>query len=408
LLVLQSKSQGSGNASTNVRKHHRDSNETKQDFDPSKHLRTSALDEKVFNWIKGQAVNERIQQMSDIKQETNSSPGGVVKTPELTLTHGSEPSPESKLFGSPEKQPNMDNGTAEPSGVVIVQATTSGPQIEQPEIHQSKGIDDFSNLSLSLANPPDMSRQTDTRQFPGPTTRSFLSNQTEGVMASQGPSSEHQSEPTSKSMGMADQMSAISTRPTLDKQRSFMNHPTTNARPKEPPEQLVGLTAESAKEIQRHLEILTEYYSHVHKYMFQDIAPAREKAKEHWINSARQWESICPEQWKARLPPMESNSNVIQGLFHRQSKIQVKIETERRKGIGMRWQHSEEWQDDINVMAFKKQLKLMQIWTILFDGMLKEIRSNFPLFEDALEEFRRSGGWSPLLGPDKEANINGL
>lgn len=74
------------------------------------------------------------------------------------------------------------------------------------------------------------------------------------------------------------------------------------------------------------------------------------------------------------------------------------LEIERRgggDGSGRREDDEDpgKWRDEVNMAAFREQLRLMRLWTALFEGMLYDLRFKFPLFEDALLEMRfRSGG----------------
>jgi hypothetical protein len=131
-------------------------------------------------------------------------------------------------------------------------------------------------------------------------------------------------------------------------------------------------------------------------------------AVHHWINSAKQWESLVPENWKAKLPNPPPNTNIMRATFHRQTRIQILIEAQRRQDWGMRWQVSAEWQHDVNVAAFGEELRLMKMWTQMFYGMLRDLKLSFPLVGDVFQDFGCVGGWSHLLGEDGEASIDGL
>ena len=156
-------------------------------------------------------------------------------------------------------------------------------------------------------------------------------------------------------------------------------------------EQISTLRADSLKEIQLHLRILTSYFSHVRRHGFGHISPIH-AAVEHWIECAKRWESDVPEEWKARLPETPPQANAIQGMLYRQIRVQVMIETQRREDIGMASELPDEWQSDIHIVAFREQLKLMKAWTRMFNDILVELQFNFPLFEDTWHDFQRSGG----------------
>ena len=203
--------------------------------------------------------------------------------------------------------------------------------------------------------------------------------------------------------------STVLGQPNLSQQPSEMDNLTPNDRiTSARNEQASRLRVDGLNEVQLHLEILTSYFSHVLRHEFKNDSTAKAQAVDHWIESAKQWESAVPEVWKARLPSPPPHANAIQVMLFRHIRIQAMIETDRRRDLGIKSPLSKDWQDDIDISAFKKQLKLMKRWTRLFSNMLRELRYNFPLLEDALQDFRRAGGWDHLLGADGTANIDGL
>ena len=146
---------------------------------------------------------------------------------------------------------------------------------------------------------------------------------------------------------------------------------------------------------------MTAYFTHALKNLSKDVSPAAAQAKYHWLESGKVWVRSIPETWKASLPGMQFAIYPIEKMIIQQVHIQRLMETERRQKLGVNgaWPHTpEEWRQDIGIAAHREELKLMKTWTAMFNGMLQDLRTRFPLPEDALEEIRASGGWDLLLG----------
>jgi hypothetical protein len=173
-------------------------------------------------------------------------------------------------------------------------------------------------------------------------------------------------------------------------------------------EQHSRLSAECMREVQLHIHILTSYFAHTLRHQCKDVAPARAQAVQHWIDSAKHWESGVSEACKARLPTASPTANAIQGIMCRQIRIHAMTESQRRRSLGMNWNSSDAWRADINAVAFKEQARLMKSWTCIFDAMLQDLRSRCPLPDDAVQEFQGPGGWSHLLDADGKAKVDGV
>ena len=206
---------------------------------------------------------------------------------------------------------------------------------------------------------------------------------------------------------------AAPAQPFLPSQRT----PVTHTFPTNPQSSLARnaeafrLRHESCIEIKRHLVILQDYFTHILRLKFEDVAPAAQQAAKHWVRSAHHWEITVSPDWKARLEKAPAHANPIQRILHRQIRIHAMMETERRKSVEMGRQSSGTamvWRDDVSIAAFKKQLQLMKLWTSMFEAMLGDLKFRFPHFEDALREYESSGGWNQKLGDDGYASIEGL
>jgi hypothetical protein len=162
-------------------------------------------------------------------------------------------------------------------------------------------------------------------------------------------------------------------------------------------EQFARLLKEISTEVRLHLHLLNSYYSHVLKYSLHDNLDPRPLALRHWVQSAEHWESAAPEAWKARIPKRRT-ADVVKDMLLRQTWIHTQIETSGRRGLGVGLQQlgAKESQVDIRLVALQEQGKVMGVWTRMFQGMLGDLRYNFPLFEDTLEEFYRTDNWRYL------------
>ena len=168
------------------------------------------------------------------------------------------------------------------------------------------------------------------------------------------------------------------------------------------PEQVTRLQRDICHEVDLHLQIMTAYFTHTLKNLSKDVSPAAAQAKRHWLESAKVWLSTVPESWKSNLPVAQWPSQPVEEMLILKIYLQRLIEAARRqKLVNQVWPHNpDEWRQDINFTAHREELKLMKTWTSMFKGMLQDLRSKFPLLEDALQEIRVGGGRDQLLDGD--------
>jgi hypothetical protein len=185
--------------------------------------------------------------------------------------------------------------------------------------------------------------------------------------------------------------------------------PLVQTSPKDPPAsqatryQLAQLRADTVNQINAQLDLLTAYFSHSLQYQGKALHPARSHATDHWIESANQWESAVPEALRVRLPPTPSDIRPMQAFHFRAVRVEAMLEADARGALftagpcatapsststsTSAYEPSASELDEINLIAFSSQLALMYKWTEMFDAMLYELRTEFPLFEEALEEY---------------------
>jgi hypothetical protein len=354
---------------------------------------------------------EGSQQISDRElDKISSTMNGQLHTSALTHGHGKEVSPTSRSLHSPIQQPNLAFGYYLQPMIAMDTTTASQQQIGQATLQQVKTEGGFETSVLNTASSASgIPRQVLTYHSPFTPTLFTYADEINIWNGSQQPRGPNQSALHAASMTMAGPSSAFSSQLPLLQQPSQVSTVTTNTQTYlAGSQQIMQLIAESLNEIQLHLQILTSYFAHIRRHSCHGLSNAKNDAVHHWINSAKQWESLVPASWKARLPNPPPNTNIMRATFHRQTRIQILIEAQRRQDWGMRWQVSGEWQHDVNVAAFGEELRLMKMWTQMFYGMLRDLKLNFPLVGDVFQEFGCGGGWSHLLGEDGEANIDGL
>jgi hypothetical protein len=160
------------------------------------------------------------------------------------------------------------------------------------------------------------------------------------------------------------------------------------------------LRKEIRAEVRLHFRLLTSYFSHVYKFLLRDDRYASYHALRHWLRCAKHWERTVPLEWKFRMPDSITDDTVL-NVMCRNNWIHCEMEKERRQNLplALQQQHSRESDMEFKLTAFREQAKVMRVWTRMFEGMLWELRFNFPLFEDALREFYLTDNWSHLDAP---------
>ncbi len=411
---------GTGGASAimavNAGKRRHDSDETIPDIHPTKKLHTeiqrvSRAEENVLRSMSGRYPGVEMQQVNESKVDTDPSmASSLLSTPPLINDYGNERSPASTNLQSPFQMPNSALDLAQQPAMLTERTPTSQPQIWHPVIEQAEEREDFRVPALNFASPFDLSPQTQTYHcHPLTSIMPSQSNMMNEWEAGQQQKYPQHLEPYPGPVTMANRSFAIPGQPNFTQQRNLAGGmPAKIQSSFTCNEQPLTLQADIMNEIQQHLDTLTRYFSHVRRHQFKDVSPAKAQAVQHWLESAKHWESGVPETLKARLPMAPTHANPVQGMLFRHMRIQVMLESERRESLGMRWQSSREWQDDINIAAYKEQVRLMKTWSRMFNGMFLSLRFGFPLFDDALQEFQRAGGWSHLLGPDGRAHVDGV
>lgn len=398
---------GYGNAVVNVGNHRHDNHETLPEIEPSINLlsepqRDPQLHQNITISIDGRGLGEEMQHTTHRKID-KSSPmmSSLLNTPAWAYDDHSARSTSGPKLQSPFQQRNQTVASRQEPTVAREPTPTSQQQISQAEMGQVVGGGGFRTPASEFASPSEISRQSHI--FQGPLTPTLVPhpNYTGSWNGSHQPQGQSDLALTTGPNSMTQHNSALPSQPDLN-QRRDLNDPLTanehiaNARD----EEALSLRTDSWREIYLHVRILTSYFTHALKHALQDVSTAKLLAVQHWTESAKEWESAVPETFKARLPPPPNHANAIQDMLFRLISIQAEIESDRRQNLGMRWQQSwEEWQTDINVAALKEQLKVMKLWTGMFQGMLQDLRFKFPLFEDTLQEFWRTENWSHLDPP---------
>ena len=165
-------------------------------------------------------------------------------------------------------------------------------------------------------------------------------------------------------------------------------------------EQYPSLMKDMILEVRLHLRLLTSYFSHVLKFLLRDCRSASARAMQHWLRSAAEWERTVPLEWKVRMPD-RSPDEIVVDVLRRHHWIQSEMEKNRRQSLplGLQQQHSRESEMDFKLTALRAQIRVMKGWTRMFEGMLRDLRFNFPLFEDTLREFYLTKNWVHLDAP---------
>jgi hypothetical protein len=335
--------------------------------------------------------------------------------PALAYDRPSEPSPANTDLQSPLRQTNLGfRAEGQPTSPTHLSTMIQPPaHSSDTQRKESKGL--LEVPSLNPTSSIDMSRSTQPYQYPISQTLPPFS--TENKTWDSGQDQQGQRTPTTPAepKNTAHHNSTNPSQSSLPQQRSLTQDFTWNgqiALPLSEQSPKPAAQIEIENETQHHLKILTRYFTHVLKHRFQNVSPARAQAIEHWIQSAKWWESGVPGAWKRKLHKPYSYMPPVQELLFRQIRIHILLVTWRRcRHSGLQSPSpscSEEWTDDVKTVAFSEQIKLMKLWTALFEAMLQDLRIKFPLFEDTYEEFQRIGGWRHLLSADGVADVYGL
>ncbi len=368
----------------------------------SEPLQVAQLNENMMSLVNGQGDSGRALHKSYVKLE-ESSPmmSSLLNTPAFQDYQGREYSPPSVRLQSPFQSHNSIPHPLQQPTLLSDQIPRKQRQKWQTELHHSTGEQGWQDSRSNNVSCPNVSRQSPAHQYTLTPTSSSYSNQTMNLSRNPQQSQNYLSP------------AHISTTTTLYNP-SVLFLPGHNRQPNPTSDastadqialvrrgQVVRLQKDILNEVKLHIEIMTGYFTHVRKNLSKDVSPAVLQATRHWLESGKVWMKPIPETWKASLPVMPIPIHPVEEMVIQQVHIQRLIETERRQKLGIHraWpQTPEEWRHDLGIVAHRAELALMRTWTAMFNGMLQDLRSKFPLPEDALEEIRASGGWDQLLG----------
>ncbi|KAF7509458.1 hypothetical protein GJ744_008021 [Endocarpon pusillum] len=361
-------------------------------------LQVPRLSQNMMSLAIGQGGNEHAKHEIDVKLEQSSSMmGSLLNTPAFQHDQGH---PSRMNFQSPFQSQNSTSRLQQqqvlPNGPIPAKRRQKG----QTEMFRSQGIQGPGGSRSNIVSFPNLSSQLPAYQNDLISTSSSSSNETINFNGSQ-----------QQTQNYLPQVPIPSTTALYNSTMPFP--PNHNQQPNLSSgsmsvgqiaiirqEQISRLRGDIFDEVKLHLQIMTAYFTHALKHLCRDVSPAAAQAKQHWLESAKAWFSTVPEAWKTNLPVTQSRSHPVEKMLIQKLHIQGLIEAQRRhKMANKTWPHTpEEWKQDISITAHWEELKLMKTWTAMFNGMLQDLRSKFPLLEDALEEIRAGGGWDQLLG----------
>ncbi|ERF76361.1 hypothetical protein EPUS_07068 [Endocarpon pusillum Z07020] len=363
-------------------------------------LQVPRLDQNMMSLAIGQGGNEHAKHEIDVKLEKSSSMmGSLLNTPAFQYDQGR---PLSIHFQSPFQSQNNTSRVQQqqilPNGPIPAKRRQKG----QTEMLRSQGIQGLQGSRSNIVSFPNLSSQLPAYQNDLISTSSSSSNETINFNGGQQQTQNYLPQLHIPSI-TAFYNPPMPFPPNHNQQQNLSSSSMTVGQIAIiRQEQISRLRGDIFNEVKLHLQIMTAYFTHALKHLSRDFSPAAAQAKQHWLESAKVWLSTVPEAWKNNLPVTQSRSHPVEKMIIQKIHIQGLVEAARRHKIPNKtWPHTpEEWKQDISITAHWEELKLMKTWTAMFNGMLQDLRSKFPLLEDALEEIRAGGGWDQLLGGD--------